>query len=108
MIQETLKIEVFGMKDYTPTSDGCSCGPELTTLEMYKAFTSNLAMTEYASLVTTTFVDISEESIDNYPYAKKAYESGFSLPLTAIDNRVRFHKNIPFNQVFKLIKQKLK
>lgn len=103
-----LVIEVFGKRNGYPESKGCGCGPQLTMQEMFDEFENRINTTIYGDSVELKFIDIDQEELSSYEYAKNALDNGYLLPLTAINSRVRFHNDIPFNQLLKLIKTQIK
>ncbi|MCH4887526.1 hypothetical protein EZV73_08080 [Acidaminobacter sp. JC074] len=104
---EKIKVEVFGMKDQYPATGGCGCGPAQSMGEMYSEFMERISSNELYENMEITFVEYSND-LEGFDYVKEAHGRGYSLPLTAINGRVRFHSSIPFNQVIRLVKQQMK
>ncbi|MCM1991748.1 hypothetical protein [Oceanirhabdus seepicola] len=100
-------IEVFGVKETVPQSSGCGCGPKQTMGEMYDEFEALIQKSDISSEVEVKFIDVEKDDIDTYDYIKVALESGYSLPLTAVNQKVRFQGKVPYMQIYRLIKRSL-
>ena len=101
-------VTVYGIKNETPASSGCGCGPALSMGEMYEEFLANMSRTELIDNTEINFVDIGQRDLDQYPQIKEALENGYALPLTEVNDQIRFQSSIPFNHVFSLVKRSLK
>lgn len=97
-------IEVFGMPDSYPKA--CGCGPQLTIKEMFEDFEAKIKDQDFSDHVDLTF--IKADNLVDYDYVTKAIKSGYKLPMTAINGRVRFHNGLPALQIMKLVRQQLR
>ncbi|MCH4887529.1 hypothetical protein EZV73_08095 [Acidaminobacter sp. JC074] len=104
---EKIKIEIFGIRDRFPAAGGCGCGPSQTMIEMYDEFMYRMKSNELYEHLDISFIDYKDD-IEGYDHVKSAILSGFNLPLTAIDGRIRFHNSVPFNQIVRLISRQIK
>ncbi len=107
-MDKKVKIQVFGIPGEYPSTSGCGCGPAKTMKEMFEDVQVQLMGTDVKDHIDLTFVNVEEEDIQTYEYARKAVENGYGYPLTAIKDRVRFHNSIPASQIYRLVKQQLR
>ena len=95
-MSDKLSIEVFGLWNVAPAGScecGDDCGPECGTgSTMGEQFQELLAYIEASDLqgqVDLKFVDILEDDLTNYQYARQRLERGCVMPLTAINGKMR-------------------
>lgn len=91
-------IEVFGLRDTAPAA-GCACeddcGPDCgtgpTMGESYRELVDYFQKSDLQGQVELKFVDILEDDLTNYEYARQRLERGCVMPLTAINGKMRFY-----------------
>lgn len=103
-----IKVEVFGIKDQS-AGGGCSCsggcGPVKTMWEMYDEFADFLSNSNVKDRIETKFIDVLMDDLDGYESVKNAMERGYSMPLTAINGKLKFYGGISNKMVYAEIKK---
>lgn len=97
-----IKVEVFGVKDKIPLTGRDSCSSPQTMKEMYDEFLNQMKLNPNYMDIEIEFVDYFDD-MEGYEHIQAALESGFHLPLTAINDRVRFHNSVPYSKIARII-----
>lgn len=102
-MSEKIKVEIFGIKDQ-PLSCGCgcgeSCGPTKTMGLAYEEFVDFLKNSNIKDNVETQFIDVLMDNLNDHESVIKAMQSGFTLPLTAIDGELKFYGGISNEMIY--------
>jgi disulfide oxidoreductase YuzD len=101
-MSEKIKVEIYGIKDQS--SGGCSCsggcGPTKTMGELYKDFLSFLSKTRLKDRIDIRFIDILMDDMDKYQTVLNAMEKGYGLPLTTINDEIKFYGGINNKMIY--------
>ena len=100
MIAETIvEIEVYGIWDQAPAASSCGCGgggcgcatPAQTMGEMFESLRTSLDASDIKDRCSLRFIDILKDSDAQVNQVRKMVESGYSLPLTALNGSWSFY-----------------
>jgi len=100
MIAETIvEIEVYGIWDQAPAASSCGCGgggcgcatPAQTMGEMFESLRTSLDASDIKDRCSLRFIDIIKDSDAQVNQVRKMVESGYSLPLTALNGKWSFY-----------------
>ena len=100
MIAETIvEIEVYGIWDQAPAASSCGCGgggcgcatPAQTMGEMFESLRTSLDASDIKDRCSLRFIDIIKDSDAQVNQVRKMVESGYSLPLTALNGSWSFY-----------------
>ena len=100
MIAETIvEIEVYGIWDQAPAASSCGCGgggcgcatPAQTMGEMFESLRTSLDASDIKDRCSLRFIDIIKDSDAQVNQARKMVETGYSLPLTALNGKWSFY-----------------
>jgi hypothetical protein len=91
-----VKVEVFGLRD-DPATGLCQCsgdcGKGRTFAEMFNSLVDSFAQQKDLA-VEFSLYDVIEDDLSNYPQVYGMFKQGLSLPIIAINGKVRFYGGI--------------
>jgi len=94
-----VEIEVYGIWDEAPASS-CGCGgggcaaPTQTMGEMFKNLRTFLEASDLKERCSLRFIDIIKDSDPQVNQVRQQVETGYSLPLTALNGKWSFYGGI--------------
>ena len=105
-----VEIEVYGIWDEAPAATSCGCGaggcgpgavPTPTMGEMFQSLRTSIEGSNLKERCTLRFIDVIKESDAAVGQVRKLVETGYALPLTALNGKWSFHGGIS-NELFSL------
>lgn len=107
-MSEKIKVEVFGIKDQS-SNGGCNCsggcGSNKTMGEQYQEFLYFLSTTKLRDRIDISFVDILMDDMNKYDSILDAMNQGYTLPLTAINDEIKFYGGISHKMIYEGIRK---
>jgi hypothetical protein len=99
MAETVVEIEVYGIWDEDPAASSCGCGgggcgcatPAQTMGEMFESLRTSLDASDIKDRCSLRFIDILKDSDAQVNQVRKMVESGYSLPLTALNGSWSFY-----------------
>ena len=99
MAETVVEIEVYGIWDEDPAASSCGCGgggcgcatPAQTMGEMFESLRTSLDASDIKERCSLRFIDIIKDSDAQVNQVRKMVESGYSLPLTALNGSWSFY-----------------
>ena len=99
MAETVVEIEVYGIWDEDPAASSCGCGgggcgcatPAQTMGEMFESLRTSLDASNIKDRCSLRFIDIIKDSDAQVNQVRKMVESGYSLPLTALNGSWSFY-----------------
>ena len=99
MAETVVEIEVYGIWDEDPAASSCGCGgggcgcatPAQTMGEMFESLRTSLDASDIKDRCSLRFIDIIKDSDAQVNQVRKMVESGYSLPLTALNGSWSFY-----------------
>ena len=99
MAETVVEIEVYGIWDEDPAASSCGCGgggcgcatPAQTMGEMFESLRTSLDASDIKDRCSLRFIDIIKDSDAQVNQARKMVETGYSLPLTALNGTWSFY-----------------
>ena len=97
MAETVVEIEVYGIWDEDPAASSCGCGgcgcavPAQTMGEMFESLRTSLDASDIKDRCSLRFIDILKDSDSQVNQVRKMVESGYSLPLTALNGSWSFY-----------------
>jgi len=97
MAETVVEIEVYGIWDEDPATSSCGCGgcgcavPAQTMGEMFESLRTSLDVSDIKDRCSLRFIDILKDSDAQVNQVRKMVESGYSLPLTALNGSWSFY-----------------
>ena len=99
MAETVVEIEVYGIWDEDPAASSCGCGgggcgcatPAQTMGEMFESLRTSLDASDIKERCSLRFIDIIKDSDAQVNQARKMVETGYSLPLTALNGSWSFY-----------------
>ena len=99
MAETVVEIEVYGIWDEDPAASSCGCGgggcgcatPAQTMGEMFESLRTSLDASDIKERCSLRFIDIIKDSDAQVNQVRKMVETGYSLPLTALNGTWSFY-----------------
>ena len=99
MAETVVEIEVYGIWDEDPAASSCGCGgggcgcatPAQTMGEMFESLRTSLDASDIKDRCSLRFIDIIKDGDAQVNQVRKMVESGYSLPLTALNGSWSFY-----------------
>ena len=98
MMAETIvEIEVYGIWDQAPAASSCGCGdggcatPVQTMGEMFDSLRTSLDASDLKEQCSLRFIDIIKDSDAQVNQVRQLIETGYKLPLTALNGNWSFY-----------------
>ena len=99
MAKTVVEIEVYGIWDEDPAASSCGCGgggcgcatPVQTMGEMFDSLRTSVDASDIKDRCSLRFIDIIKDSDAQVNQARKMVETGYSLPLTALNGTWSFY-----------------
>ena len=99
MAETVVEIEVYGIWDEDPAASSCGCGgggcgcatPAQTMGEMFESLRTSLDASDIKDRCSLRFIDIIKDSDAQVNQVRKMVETGYSLPLTALNGTWSFY-----------------
>jgi hypothetical protein len=110
MAETTVEIEVYGIWDEAPVASSCGCGgggcgpgaaPTPTMGEMFDSLRTSLGASDIKEQCTLRFIDVIKDTDPMVDEVRRLFETGYSLPLTALNGKWSFYGGIS-NDLFYL------
>ena len=110
MAETTVQIEVYGIWDEAPAASSCGCGgggcgpgaaPTPTMGEMFDSLRTSLGASDIKEQCSLRFIDVIKDTDPMIDEVRRLYETGYSLPLTALNGKWSFYGGIS-NELFYL------
>jgi len=110
MAETTVEIEVYGIWDEAPAASSCGCGgggcgpgaaPTPTMGEMFDSLRTSLGASDIKEQCTLRFIDVIKDTDPMVDEVRRLFETGYSLPLTALNGKWSFYGGIS-NDLFYL------
>jgi len=107
MAETTVEIEVYGIWDEAPAASSCGCGgggcatPTQTMGEMFDSLRTSLDASDIKEQCLLRFIDVIKDSDPMVDEVRRLFETGYSLPLTALNGKWSFYGGIS-NDLFYL------
>jgi hypothetical protein len=101
MTKDTIvEIEVYGIWDEAPAASSCGCGgggcaaPTQTMGEMFDSLRTSLDASDIKEQCSLRFIDVIKDSDPEVGRVRELVETGYSLPLTALNGKWSFYGGI--------------
>jgi len=100
MVETTVEIEVYGIWDQAPAASSCGCGgggcatPTQTMGEMFDSLRASLDASDIKERCSLRFIDIIKDTDPMVDEVRRLFETGYSLPLTALNGKWSFYGGI--------------
>jgi hypothetical protein len=99
MAKTVVEIEVYGIWDEDPAASSCGCGgggcgcatPVQTMGEMFDSLRTSVDASDIKDRCSLRFIDIIKDSDAQVNQVRKMVETGYSLPLTALNGTWSFY-----------------
>jgi hypothetical protein len=110
MAETTAQIEVYGIWDEAPAASSCGCGgggcgpgaaPTPTMGEMFDSLRTFLGASDIKEQCSLRFIDVIKDTDPMVDEVRRLFETGYSLPLTALNGKWSFYGGIS-NELFYL------
>jgi len=107
MAETTVEIEVYGIWDEAPAASSCGCGgggcatPTQTMGDMFQSLKTSLDASDIKEQCSLRFIDVIKDSDPMVDEVRQLFETGYSLPLTALNGKWSFYGGIS-NDLFYL------
>jgi hypothetical protein len=110
MAETTVQIEVYGIWDEAPAASSCGCGgggcgtgaaPTPTMGEMFDSLRTSLDASDIKEQCSLRFIDVIKDTDPMVDEVRRLFETGYSLPLTALNGKWSFYGGIS-NDLFYL------
>jgi hypothetical protein len=110
MAETTVQIEVYGIWDEAPAASSCGCGgggcgpgaaPTPTMGEMFDSLRTSLGASDIKEQCSLRFIDVIKDTDPMVDEVRRLFETGYSLPLTALNGKWSFYGGIS-NELFYL------
>ena len=107
MAETTVEIEVYGIWDEAPAASSCGCGgggcatPTQTMGDMFQNLKTSLDASDIKEQCSLRFIDVIKDSDPMVDEVRQLFETGYSLPLTALNGKWSFYGGIS-NDLFYL------
>jgi len=104
-------IEVYGIWDEAPAASSCGCGgggcaaPSLTMGEMFQSLKTFLEVSDLKERYSLRFIDIIKDSDPQVNQVRQHVETGYSLPLTALNGKWSFYGGISNDMFYHKIRE---
>lgn len=108
---EKIIVRVFGIKEQSSVGNsdcGCSggcCGPSKSMGKMYDEFVNFLSRSNLRQRIDIEFIDVLMEDMDRYEYVIDAMKQGLGLPLTSINEKVKFYGGISNKMIYDALRK---
>jgi hypothetical protein len=105
MAETTVEIEVYGIWDEAPATSSCGCGgggcaaPTQKMGEMFDSLRASLDASDIKERCSLRFIDVIKDSDPQVNQVRQLVETGYSLPLTALNGKWSFYGGIS-NELF--------
>jgi hypothetical protein len=114
MTKETIvEIEVYGIWDEAPAASSCGCGgggcatPTQTMGEMFDSLRTSLDASDLKERCSLRFIDVIKDSDPEVGRVRQLVETGYSLPLTALNGKWSFYGGISNDSFYAKIRELL-
>jgi hypothetical protein len=113
MAETTVEIEVYGIWDQTPAASSCGCGgggcatPTQTMGEMFDSLRTSLDASDIKEQCSLRFIDVIKDSDPMVDEVRRLFETGYSLPLTALNGKWSFYGGMSNDLFFAKIRELL-
>jgi hypothetical protein len=113
MAETTVQIEVYGIWDEAPAASSCGCGgggccaPSQTMGEMFDSLRTSLDASDVKGRCSLRFIDIIKDSDPEVNQVRQQVESGYSLPLTALNGKWSFYGGISNEKFYTKVRELL-
>jgi len=103
MAETTVEIEVYGIWDEAPAASSCGCGgggcgpgaaPTQTMGEMFDSLRTSLDASDIKEQCSLRFIDVIKDTDPMVDEVRRLFETGYSLPLTALNGKWSFYGGI--------------
>jgi len=100
MAETTVEIEVYGIWDEAPAASSCGCGgggcgpgaaPTPTMGEMFDSLRTSLDASDIKEQCSLRFIDVIKDTDPMVDEVRRLFETGYSLPLTALNGKWSFY-----------------
>ena len=97
MAETVVEIEVYGIWDEDPSASSCGCGgcgcatPAQTMGEMFESLRTSLDASDIKDRCSLRFIDIIKDSDAQVNQVRQLIETGYKLPLTALNGSWSFY-----------------
>ena len=99
MAETVVEIEVYGIWDEDPAASSCGCGgggcgcatPAQTMGEMFESLRTSLDASDIKDRCSLRFIDILKDSDAQVNQVRQLIETGYKLPLTALNGKWSFY-----------------
>jgi len=112
MMAETIvEIEVYGIWDQAPVVSSCGCGgggcatPTQTMGEMFDSLRTSLDASDIKERCSLRFIDVIKDSDPQVNQVRQQVETGYSLPLTALNGKWSFYGGISNDMFYHKIRE---
>jgi len=95
--ETVVEIEVYGIWDEDPAASSCGCGgcacavPAQTMGEMFESLRTSLDVSDIKDRCSLRFIDILKDSDAQVNQVRQLIETGYKLPLTALNGKWSFY-----------------
>ena len=100
IVETTVEIEVYCIWDQAPAASSCGCGgggcatPTQTMGEMFDSLRASLDASDIKERCSLRFIDIIKDTDPMVDEVRRLFETGYSLPLTALNGKWSFYGGI--------------
>jgi len=116
MAETTVEIEVYGIWDEAPAASSCGCGgggcgpgaaPTQTMGEMFDSLRTSLDASDIKEQCSLRFIDVIKDTDPMVDEVRRLFETGYSLPLTALNGKWSFYGGISNDRFYVKIRELL-
>lgn len=103
MAENVVQIDVYGIWDEAPAASSCGCGgggcgpnaaPTPTMGEMFESLKTSLGASDIVDQCSLRFIDVIKDTDPMVDEVRRLFETGYSLPLTALNGKWSFYGGI--------------
>lgn len=114
MAENVVQIDVYGIWDEAPAASSCGCGgggcgpnaaPTPTMGEMFESLRTSLGASDIVDQCSLRFIDVMKDSDSQVNEVRHLAESGYTLPLTALNSKWSFYGGISNDTFYFKIKE---
>jgi hypothetical protein len=103
MAETSVQVEVYGIWDEAPAASSCGCGgggcgpgaaPTPTMGAMFDSLRTSLGASDIKEQCSLRFIDVIKDTDPMVDEVRRLFETGYSLPLTALNGKWSFYGGI--------------
>ncbi|MFZ2414068.1 MAG: hypothetical protein WAW16_07610 [Candidatus Cryosericum sp.] len=112
MAESRVEIEIYGIWDEAPAASSCGCGgggcgcgaPAPTMGDMFEDLRKSLDASDIKNQCSLRFIDVMKDSGPRVDEVRGLVEKGYTLPLTALNDKWAFYGGMSSEMFYGKIK----